>query len=79
MSDKEKALDIIVKKKVNVALLLECFEMPDDPFLLKYQPDERKGLYNYNRTNEPGEYWREPLTIREYLFLLHVLKGNYEL
>lgn len=73
MNDKEKALDIIIKKKVNVALLLECFEMPDDPFLLKYQPEQRKGLYNYNRTYEPGNYWREPLSIQEYLFLKKVL------
>ena len=72
MTDKEKALDIIVKKRVNVALLLDCFEMPDDPFLLKYQPDMCCGLYRYNEAirYDSNAY---PLNIREYNLLKKVL------
>ena len=74
MTDKEKAFEIIKRKKVNVALLMDCFEYPDDPFLLRYEPNNRKGLYVYNNTYEPGNYWREPLNIKEYLFLKGVLQ-----
>ena len=65
---------IIKNKKVNVALLVKCFDYPDDPFLLKADPTMCKGLYVYNNTYEPGSYWREPLDINEYNFLKGVLK-----
>ena len=76
VTEKEKVLafDIIKNKKVNVALLVKCFDYPDDPFLLKADPTMCKGLYVYNNTYEPGSYWREPLDINEYNFLKGVLK-----
>lgn len=61
-----EALQLIKTKKVNVALLLKCFKIPDDPFLLKTNPNMCKGLYEYNNTYEPGNNWREPLDIKEY-------------
>ena len=76
VTDKEKVLafDIIKNKKVNVALLIKCFDYPDDQFVLKYNPTLIHGLYVYNTTYEPGDYWREPLDADEYNFLKGVLK-----
>ena len=73
MTDVEKALKIISKKKVNVALLLDCFDYPDDPFALMADPKMPKGLYVYNSTYEPGKYWREPLSYEEYVVLKKTL------
>lgn len=73
MTDTEKALEIISKKKVNVALLRDCFDYPDDPFALKANPKMRRGLYVYNSTYEPGTYWREPLSYEEYMLLKKML------
>lgn len=78
ITEKEKVLafDIIKKKKVNVALLVKCFDYPDDPFLLKADPTMCRGLYEYNNTYEPGNYWREPLNINEYNLLKKALKSR---
>ena len=73
MTDLEKALKIISKKNVNVALLRDCFECLDDPFALMADPKMPRGLYVYNTTNEPGECWREPLSYEEYTFLKKML------
>lgn len=73
MSKQEEALRIIDKKDVDVALLKKCFGYSDDPFLLKYEPDMCRGLYNYNNNYEDGKYYRTPLTIKEYKLLKEVL------
>ena len=73
MTNIEKAFRIIAKKNVNVALLRDCFDYPDDPFALKADPKMPKGLFVYNTTYEPGKYWREPLTFEEYGILKKVL------
>lgn len=69
----DRALKIIRDKKVNVALLKECFEYPDDPFIIKIFPKEPRGLNVYNSTYEPGQFWREPLTFEEYNILKKAL------
>ena len=73
MTDMEKAFKIISKKNVNVALLRKCFDYPDDPFALMADPKMPKGLYVYNTTDEPGEYWRVPLSYEEYVLLKKTL------
>ena len=73
---KTKASNIIAEKEVNVAFLKECFKWPDDPFLLKVNPNMCKGLYIYNTTYEPRQYWRVPLNIDEYNFLKVVLTNE---
>lgn len=76
INEKEKVLafDIIKNKKVNVALLLDCLDYKDDPFLLKADPSMCLGLYKYNNTYEPNHYWRESLDIDEYNLLKRALK-----
>ena len=73
MNKKEEALKIIDENDVDIGLLKECFSCPDDPFLLKYEPDMCAGLYRYNRTYAPGNYWRKPLNIKQYNLLKEVL------
>ena len=73
MTNIEKAFRIIAKKNVNVALLRDCFDYPDDPFALMADPKMPKGLFVYNTTDEPGKYWREPLSYEEYMVLKKVL------
>lgn len=73
MTDVEKAFKIISKKNVNVALLRNCFDYPDDPFALMADPKMPKGLFVYNTTDEPGECWRVPLSYEEYTLLKKTL------
>ena len=73
MDDKLEALKIIDENDVDVEFLKECFKCPDDPFLLKYEPDTCAGLYRYNTTYPKGKYWRKPLNIEQYHLLKMVL------
>ena len=73
MNKLEQALKIIDEYDVDVGLLKECFSCPDDPFLLRYEPDMCAGLYRYNRTYASGKYWRTPLNIKQYNLLKEVL------
>lgn len=70
ISDKEKAFNVIKRKRVNVDLLVRCFRLKDDPSLPAEEP---RGLYVYNNTYEPGDSWRPQLTYREYALLRKTL------
>ena len=71
MNKLEEALKIIDENNVQVATLKEYLDCPDDPFLLKYQPDMCCGLYRYN---EAIRYTSaRPLNIKEYNLLKEVL------
>ena len=72
MNKYEEALKIIDEEGVCVGLLKKHFKDPDDPFLLKYQPDMCCGLYRYNEDIRyiDGAY---SLNIKQYNLLKEVL------
>ena len=73
MDEKLEALKIIDENDVDVGLLKKCFKYPDDSFLLKYEPDMCKGLYQYNNTYPKDGFYRKPLNMEQYNLLKKVL------
>ena len=75
MNDKEKALDILIKHRVNISLLLRCFTIPEDVDVIPVV-NSCRGLFAYNSSHliPPGNV--PILNIEEYLFLKEFLKNE---
>lgn len=75
MNDKEKALDILIKHRVNISLLLRCFTIPGDDVVVQVV-NSCPGLFAYNSSHliPPGSI--PILNLEEYLFLKEFLKNE---